>query len=80
MHRPDDNDPVSQVMSDAGEMFSRAGEEMIRSKRGMKKVFGKPKMKKDGTPGKTLILPSVDEIQEDEEQRVTWIEYSALVI
>ena len=41
----------AKVMSDAGEMFSDAGEELIRSKRGMKKIFGKPKLKKDGTPG-----------------------------
>ena len=66
------------VMSDAGEMLSGAGEEMIRSKRGMKKIFGKPKLKKDGTPGKTLVLPPIDEIQQDPENRVTWIEYSAL--
>ena len=65
-------------MSDAGEMFSDAGEDLIRSKRSIKKIFGKPKLKKDGTPGKTMILPPVEEIQEDEEQRQTWIEYSAL--
>jgi DNA polymerase-1 len=67
-----------KVMSDAGEMFSDAGEELIRSKRGMKKIFGKPKLKKDGTPGKTMILPPIEEIQTDPEQRETWIEYSAL--
>ena len=66
-----------KVMSDAGDM-SDAGEELIRSKRGLKKIFGKPKLKKDGTPGKTFILPPVDEIQEDPESRITWIEYSAL--
>ena len=49
-----------KVMSDAGDM-SDAGEELIRSKRGLKKIFGKPKLKKDGTPGKTFILPPVDE-------------------
>jgi len=65
-------------MSDAGEMYSEAGEELIRSKRGMKKIFGKAKLKKDGTPGKTVILPPIDEIQTDPEQRETWIEYSAL--
>lgn len=67
-----------KVMSDAGEMYSEAGEELIRSKRGMKKIFGKAKLKKDGTPGKTVILPPIDEIQTDPEQRETWIEYSAL--
>ena len=67
-----------KVMSDAGEMFSDAGEDLIRQKRSIKKIFGKPKLKKDGTPGKTMTLPPVEEIQEDEEQRQTWIEYSAL--
>ena len=67
-----------KVMSDAGEMFSDAGEDLIRQKRSIKKIFGKPKLKKDGTPGKTMILPPVEEIQEDEAQRQTWIEYSAL--
>jgi DNA polymerase-1 len=27
----------------------------------LEKIFGKPKLKKDGTPGKTFILPPVDE-------------------
>ena len=67
-----------KVMSDAGEMFSDAGEELIRSKRSIKKIFGKPKLKKDGTPGKTIILPPIEEIQVDPEVRQTWIEYSAL--
>ena len=57
----------ANVMSDAGEMYSEAGEELIRSKRGMKKIFGKAKLKKDGTPGKTVILPPIDEIQTDPE-------------
>jgi DNA polymerase-1 len=47
-----------KVMSDAGEM-SEAGGELLRNKRGLKKVFGKAKLKKDGTPGKTLYLPPV---------------------
>ena len=41
-----------KVMSDAGEMFSDAGEDLIRQKRSIKKIFGKPKLKKDGTPGR----------------------------
>ena len=67
----------AEVMSDCAEMLG-AGAEMMRAKRGMKKIFGKPKLKKDGTPGKTIILPPVEEIQEDVEQRDKWIEYSAL--
>lgn len=67
----------ADAMSDCAEMLG-AGAEMMRAKRGMKKIFGKPKLKKDGTPGKTLILPPIEEIQEDKESRDRWIEYSAL--
>ena len=67
----------ADAMSDCAEMLG-AGAEMMRSKRSMKKIFGKAKLKKDGTPGKTMILPPVEEIQEDPESRDKWIEYSAL--
>ncbi len=67
----------ADAMSECAEMLG-AGAEMMRAKRGMKKIFGKPKLKKDGTPGKTMILPPIEEIQEDPESRDRWIEYSAL--
>ena len=67
----------ADAMSECAEMLG-AGAEMMRAKRGMKKIFGKPKLKKDGTPGKTMILPPIEEIQEDRESRDRWIEYSAL--
>lgn len=66
-----------KVMSDCGEMLG-AGEEMIRAKRSMKKIFGRPKIKKDGTPGKTMELPPMDELQTSPDTRDRWIEYSAL--
>eukprot|EP00924_Labyrinthula_sp_SR-Ha-C_P009027 snap_masked-scaffold_2-processed-gene-10.27-mRNA-1 protein AED:0.04 eAED:0.04 QI:0/0/0/1/1/1/2/0/777 len=47
-----------------------------RGKTSMKDLFGKPVLKKDGTPGKKLVLPSMDEIQRDTKSRDKWIEYS----
>lgn len=42
----------------------------------MKELFGIPKLKKDGSLGKTLFLPTIDEIQTKEETRPKWIQYS----
>jgi DNA polymerase-1 len=42
----------------------------------MKERFSKPKLKKDGTPGKDRFLPGVDEIQLGAETRAAWIDYS----
>ncbi|CAI0437155.1 unnamed protein product [Linum tenue] len=42
----------------------------------MKTVFGKKKLKKDGSEGKTTIIASVEELQR--EDRECWICYSAL--
>jgi DNA polymerase I len=65
------------VMADCGEMLS-ASETMMRAKLGMKKIFGKPKLKKDGTPGKTIELPPMEVIQTTSDSRDRWIEYAAL--
>lgn len=43
----------------------------------MKKLFGKPKIKKDGSEGKTIVVPSVEELQTDQAHRSLWIHYSA---
>ena len=67
----------AEVMADCGEMLS-ASETMMRAKLGMKKIFGKPKLKKDGTPGKTIELPPMEVIQTTEDSRDRWIEYAAL--
>jgi len=67
----------AEVMADCGEMLS-ASETMMRAKLGMKKIFGKPKLKKDGTPGKTSELPPMEVIQTTEDSRDRWIEYAAL--
>ncbi|KAH0879221.1 hypothetical protein HID58_066615 [Brassica napus] len=42
----------------------------------MKTIFGKRKLKKDGTEGKIIVIPPVQELQR--EDREAWISYSAL--
>ncbi|KAJ8542917.1 hypothetical protein K7X08_005440 [Anisodus acutangulus] len=42
----------------------------------MKTIFGRKKLKKDGTEGKVTVIPSVEELQKTE--RELWICYSAL--
>lgn len=50
--------------------------ELINGKMSMKSIFGKKKLKKDGTEGKMITLPPVDVLQREERQ--SWIRYSAL--
>lgn len=42
----------------------------------MKTIFGKKKLKKDGSEGKIVVIPPVEELQR--EDREAWISYSAL--
>merc|ERR1719443_2788619 len=49
----------------------------LRGKTSMKQLFGKPNIKKDGTPGKLVVLPPVEEIQTDPETYGKWVDYSA---
>ena len=42
----------------------------------MKELFGVPVLKKDGTPGKKVELPPVDELQTNPLTRDEWIAYS----
>ncbi|XP_071742569.1 DNA polymerase I A, chloroplastic/mitochondrial-like [Rutidosis leptorrhynchoides] len=42
----------------------------------MKNIFGRKKLKKDGTEGKVVVIPPVEELQRVE--KITWICYSAL--
>ncbi|CAI9088447.1 OLC1v1022775C3 [Oldenlandia corymbosa var. corymbosa] len=51
------------------------GEELI-GKVSMKTIFGRRKVKKDGSEGKVITIPSVEELQRAE--RIPWICYSAL--
>ncbi|CAI9773443.1 unnamed protein product [Fraxinus pennsylvanica] len=53
----------------------RLGEEMI-GKVSMKTIFGRKKLKKDGSEGKIMVIPPVEELQRVE--RKLWICYSAL--
>ncbi|KAK9806725.1 hypothetical protein WJX72_000669 [[Myrmecia] bisecta] len=55
------------------------GAEMVdpRSKVSMKKIFGRAKLKKDGTPGKVIELPAIEVLQTDAMVRGDWINYSA---
>uniref|UniRef100_A0A7S2RII9 DNA-directed DNA polymerase family A palm domain-containing protein n=1 Tax=Mucochytrium quahogii TaxID=96639 RepID=A0A7S2RII9_9STRA len=45
-------------------------------KTAMKDLFGVPKLKKDGTPGKVKTLPSIGTIQADPESRDRFIKYA----
>ena len=49
----------------------------VRGKVSMKKLFGKPNIKKDGTAGKLTVLPPVHELQSGEDTRWQWVNYSA---
>ncbi|KAG9454098.1 hypothetical protein H6P81_007002 [Aristolochia fimbriata] len=51
-------------------------DELIPEKISMKSIFGKRKVKKDGSEGKLMTIPPVEELQREE--RVPWICYSAL--
>ena len=50
----------------------------IFKKTSMKEIFGKPNIKKDGTEGKLIVLPPVDELQQGRETRGKWIKYCTL--
>ncbi|KAK4484833.1 hypothetical protein RD792_007432 [Penstemon davidsonii] len=62
----------SRVMSDA----KRGPGEKVIGKVSMKNIFGKRKTKKDGSEGKLITIPPVEELQKSE--RKLWICYSAL--
>ena len=47
-----------------------------RRKVPMKELFGVPKLKNDGTPGKTILMPPVDDLQTNPLSRPEWIQYS----
>uniref|UniRef100_A0A7N0TZ66 DNA-directed DNA polymerase n=1 Tax=Kalanchoe fedtschenkoi TaxID=63787 RepID=A0A7N0TZ66_KALFE len=51
-------------------------EEKLIGKVSMKTIFGRKKVKKDGSEGKVVCIPPVEELQRDE--RKPWICYSAL--
>lgn len=55
---------------------SKHNEENLIGKISMKTIFGRKKVKKDGTEGKIITIPLVEELQREE--REPWISYSAL--
>eukprot|EP00887_Chlorella_sp_A99_P005000 scaffold4.g5000.t1 len=80
---------LEALSSDPGLMGdgTEAGADAIRGKVSMKKLFGRPNIKADGTPGKArgrrrrgarlMILPAVEELQRDPETKWKWVNYSA---
>lgn len=62
----------SNVMSDA----KRGPGDKVVGKVSMKNIFGRKKLKKDGSEGKLVTIPPVEELQRVE--RRLWICYSAL--
>ncbi|XP_042394575.1 DNA polymerase I A, chloroplastic-like isoform X3 [Zingiber officinale] len=65
------NDPTIMSLQELN-----AFDALIRGKKSMKSIFGKKKLKKDGSEGKHIILSSVDILQREE--RILWICYCAL--
>ena len=63
------------LMKDAVKLL--IDEEGLQGKVSMKSLFAKKNIKKDGTEGKLLVLPPVDQLQNDPETRYKWIKYSA---
>lgn len=51
-------------------------EKELIGKVSMKTIFGRKKMKKDGSEGKLIVIPPVEELQR--EDRKPWVSYSAL--
>eukprot|EP00548_Thalassiothrix_antarctica_P001314 CAMPEP_0194144630 /NCGR_PEP_ID=MMETSP0152-20130528/13659_1 /TAXON_ID=1049557 /ORGANISM="Thalassiothrix antarctica, Strain L6-D1" /LENGTH=1070 /DNA_ID=CAMNT_0038844571 /DNA_START=92 /DNA_END=3301 /DNA_ORIENTATION=+ len=61
-----------------GYSLSALTEDLLdRRKKPMKEIFGIPRIKKDGTPGALLDMPSVEVMQRDPKHREKWIVYSA---
>uniref|UniRef100_A0A7I4CPA7 DNA-directed DNA polymerase family A palm domain-containing protein n=1 Tax=Physcomitrium patens TaxID=3218 RepID=A0A7I4CPA7_PHYPA len=67
-----------KVMDYCSKNFTEEDGSVFVGKKSMKELFGKAKLKKDGTPGKIKVVPPVDELQRDEELRDAWIHYSTL--
>ena len=56
----------------ARELLSAA----FAKRRSMKEIFSKKKVKKDGTEGKTSVMPEMEELQTSEETKDLWVAYS----
>ena len=49
---------------------------LLRKKRSMRELFGRPRILKNGKPGKEIIVPSTSELQMDPETMYHWVQYS----
>ena len=62
---------------DGGYSLAILTEQLLNTqKRTMKQLFGRPKIKKDGTEGKEIVVPEPGELQTSLETRESWIKYS----
>jgi len=61
----------------AGYSLAALTEELVgRAKVSMKEIFGEPKLRKDGTPGKIIELPPLDSLQASPLTRPDWVQYA----
>uniref|UniRef100_A0A161ZR14 DNA-directed DNA polymerase n=1 Tax=Daucus carota subsp. sativus TaxID=79200 RepID=A0A161ZR14_DAUCS len=68
-----------EVLTSDRKVMSAAGvcpSEGLIGKISMKTIFGRRKLKKDGSEGKVIVIPPVEELQRVE--RKPWVSYSAL--
>ena len=72
----------SARMRNGGYSLQQISEDLLpdssQHKRGMKERFGEAVIKKDGTPGKAIVIPPIDQLQRDPKTRSEWIDYSTL--
>ena len=66
-----------EALSSDEHLMGGSTEGDVRGKVSMKKLFGKPNLKKDGTEGKLTVLPPVHELQSGEDTYWRWVNYSA---
>jgi len=71
--------PADAAAAAAAAAAAPSGDDSVtRSKTSMKALFGARKLKKDGTPGKVVVLPPVEELQGSPASRGKWIRYASL--
>jgi DNA polymerase-1 len=71
--------PGGAALAAAESATKASGDDSVtRSKTSMKDLFGRPNLKKDGTPGKLVTVPPVEDLQTAASTRGTWVKYAAL--
>eukprot|EP00899_Mesostigma_viride_P019227 jgi/Mesvir1/27305/Mv07135-RA.2 len=77
--KPPNGYSLESLSADASIMLADHLREMGGDKkRSMKERFGQRKMKKDGTPGVSVTIPDMLVLQQGEDTRAEWIDYSTL--